>query len=93
MSLAPHRLLLAVALLAATPALAGEITLYEGEGFSGRRMVLRDPLPNFDNTPFNDRAASLSRPRLPASPRELGRDRERQWGRLDPVRTSQRDSV
>src|SRR5215471_11167230 len=59
MSLAPHRLLLAVALLASTSALAGEIILYEGEGFSGRRMVLRDPLSNFDNTPFNDRAASI----------------------------------
>jgi hypothetical protein len=59
MSLAPHRFLLAIALLAATPTLAGEIILYEGEGFSGRRMVLRDALPNFDNTPFNDRAASI----------------------------------
>jgi hypothetical protein len=54
-----HRFLLAAVLCASLPALAGEIILYEGEGFSGRRMVLRDALPNFDNTPFNDRAASI----------------------------------
>ena len=59
MSPALHRVVLAAALLASLPALAGELILYEGEGFSGRRMVLHEALPNFDNTPFNDRAASM----------------------------------
>jgi len=59
MSLAFRHLLSVVALLASMPALAGEIILYENEGFGGRRMILHDALPNFDNSSFNDRAASI----------------------------------
>ena len=45
--------------LAATAALAGEITLYENPGFQGRRMTLRGTTPDLDRTQFNDRAESI----------------------------------
>ncbi|MDQ2964022.1 MAG: beta/gamma crystallin family protein [Pseudomonadota bacterium] len=43
----------------ATTAVAGEITLYEGENFQGRSLTLRGETRNFDRTTFNDRASSL----------------------------------
>ena len=52
-------LLLLACALGSSCALAGEITLFENEGFGGRRVTLRDALPNFDVTSFNDRAASI----------------------------------
>ena len=45
--------------IAATAALAGEITLYENPGFQGRRMTLRGTTPDLDRTNFNDRAESI----------------------------------
>lgn len=45
--------------LAATAALAGEITLYESPGFQGRRLTLRGTTPDLDRTQFNDRAESI----------------------------------
>jgi hypothetical protein len=45
--------------IAATAAIAGEITLYENPGFQGRRMTLRGTTPDLDRTNFNDRAESI----------------------------------
>jgi hypothetical protein len=49
----------AVFWIAATAAIAGEITLYENPGFQGRRMTLRGTTPDLDRTNFNDRAESI----------------------------------
>ena len=48
-----------VVALAATAATAAEITLFEHQNFSGRRMTLRGAVDNLDRTRFNDRASSL----------------------------------
>src|SRR2546430_683442 len=50
---------ISVALVASALA-AGEITLFEREGFQGRRLTIRETMWNLDRTDFNDRAASLS---------------------------------
>ncbi len=42
----------------AAAAVAQEITLFEGENFSGRRFAANSSMPNLDATGFNDRAAS-----------------------------------
>ena len=52
-------LLMFACTIGSSSALAGEITLFEYEGFGGRRVTLRDALPNFDTASFNDRAASI----------------------------------
>jgi hypothetical protein len=44
---------------AATVAVAGELTLYEGENFQGRNLTLRSDMRDLDRTNFNDRAMSL----------------------------------
>ena len=44
---------------AATAVMAGEITLFEGPGFQGRKMTLRGTTPDLDRTQFNDRAESI----------------------------------
>ena len=38
---------------------AGEITLFEREGFQGRRLTIRGTRWNLDRTDFNDRAESI----------------------------------
>ena len=48
----------ALALLASAVA-AGEITLFEREGFQGRRLTIRGTMSNLDRTDFNDRAESI----------------------------------
>lgn len=48
-----------VVALTATAATAAEITLFEHQNFSGRRMTLRGAVDNLDRTRFNDRASSL----------------------------------
>lgn len=40
-------------------ALGAEITLFEGENFQGRRMVIRGDTQNLDNSGFNDQASSI----------------------------------
>jgi hypothetical protein len=45
--------------LIAIPVMAGEIILFEHTDFGGRRMVIRDTMPNLDRTDFNDRAQSI----------------------------------
>jgi len=45
--------------LAASAVCAGEITLFEREGFQGRRMTIRGTMPDLDRTDFNDRASSI----------------------------------
>ncbi len=40
-------------------ATAGEIILYEGADFQGRRLNLRGVMPDLDRTDFNDRAESI----------------------------------
>ena len=40
-------------------ALGAEITLFEGDNFQGRRMVIREDTQNLDNTGFNDRTSSV----------------------------------
>ena len=47
-----------VALVASALA-AGEITLFERDGFQGRRLTIRGTMPNLDRTDFNDRAESI----------------------------------
>src|SRR2546429_4862152 len=47
-----------VALVASALA-AGEITLFEREGFQGRRLTIRGTVWNLDRTDFNDRAESI----------------------------------
>ena len=47
-----------VALVASALA-AGEITLFEREGFQGRRLTIRGTMWDLDRTDFNDRAASI----------------------------------
>jgi hypothetical protein len=47
-----------VALVASALA-AGEITLFEREGFQGRRLTIRGTMWNLDRTDFNDRAESI----------------------------------
>ena len=47
-----------VALVASALA-AGEITLFEREGFQGRRLTIRGTMSNLDRTDFNDRAESI----------------------------------
>jgi len=55
-----YRTLLGAAIaLAATCAVAGELTLYEGENFQGRNLTLRSNMRDLDRTNFNDRATSL----------------------------------
>jgi hypothetical protein len=55
------RILAALAFaLAASSAIAVEITLYENPDFGGRRIVLRGTAANFDRGSFNDRAMSIS---------------------------------
>src|ERR1700738_2693821 len=39
---------------------AGEITLFEREGFQGRRLTIRGTMSNLDRTDFNDRAESIA---------------------------------
>ncbi|TMH29496.1 MAG: hypothetical protein E6H66_20010 [Betaproteobacteria bacterium] len=41
------------------PVLAGEVILFERPDFQGRRMVIRDNMPDLDRTDFNDRAESI----------------------------------
>jgi Beta/Gamma crystallin len=48
----------ALALLASAVC-AGEITLYEGQGFQGRRLTIRGTMSDLDRTDFNDRAESI----------------------------------
>jgi hypothetical protein len=48
----------AIALQASLVA-AAEITLFEREGFQGRRLTIRGAMPDLDRTDFNDRAASI----------------------------------
>jgi beta/gamma crystallin len=48
----------AIALIA-IPVMAGEIILFENTDFAGRRMVIRDTMPNLDRTDFNDRTRSI----------------------------------
>jgi hypothetical protein len=48
----------AIALLASAVA-AGEITLFEREGFQGRRLSIRGTMSDLDRTDFNDRAESI----------------------------------
>ena len=38
---------------------AGEITLFERDGFQGRRLTIRGTMSNLDRTDFNDRAESI----------------------------------
>jgi hypothetical protein len=45
--------------LGATVALAGEITLYENQGFHGRFITSSDALPNLQRSAFNDVASSI----------------------------------
>ena len=47
-----------VALVASALA-AGEITLFERDGFQGRRLTIRGTMSNLDRTDFNDRAESI----------------------------------
>ena len=55
-----YRTLLGAAIaLVATCAVAGELTLYEGENFQGRNLTLRSDMRDLDRTQFNDRAMSL----------------------------------
>ena len=50
----------AVTLALATSAVwAGEITLFEREGFQGRRLTIRGTMNDLDRTDFNDRASSI----------------------------------
>ncbi len=49
---------ISVALVASALA-AGEITLFEREGFQGRRLTIRGTVWNLDRTDFNDRAESI----------------------------------
>ena len=49
---------ISVALVASALA-AGEITLFEREGFQGRRLTIRETMWNLDRTDFNDRAESI----------------------------------
>jgi len=48
-----------LALLASSSVFAGEITLFEGPDFQGRRMHIRETVWNLGRTDFNDRAASI----------------------------------
>lgn len=43
----------------ASQSLADQITFYEGEGFRGRVFTTHDPVANFSNYGFNDRASSV----------------------------------
>jgi len=43
----------------AAAAAAQEITLFEGDNFSGRRFAVNGAMPNLDQTGFNDRASSV----------------------------------
>ncbi|MES2106460.1 MAG: beta/gamma crystallin-related protein [Pseudomonadota bacterium] len=52
-------LALAALLSVAVQAQAGEITLYEHEGFGGRQVDLRDVTPSLRGIGFNDRASSV----------------------------------
>ena len=45
--------------LVASALAAGEITLFERDGFQGRRLTIRGTMPNLDRTDFNDRAESI----------------------------------
>lgn len=49
----------AAAALAAAGHAAGQITLYEGEGFRGRAITTNDRLGNLQHSGFNDRASSV----------------------------------
>lgn len=40
-------------------AFGAEITLFDGDNFQGRRMVVRGDIENLDNTGFNDKTTSL----------------------------------
>ena len=54
------RIAVAAALaFAATAVTAGEVILYEHQGFQGRRMTLHGNTSDFDRTQFNDRAESI----------------------------------
>jgi hypothetical protein len=46
--------------LAASAVFAGEITLFEGPDFQGRRLTVRGTMSNLDRTDFNDRANSIA---------------------------------
>jgi len=46
--------------LAASAVFAGEITLFEGPDFQGRRLTIRGTMSNLDRTDFNDRADSIA---------------------------------
>ena len=53
------RVLLGVALsLIAVSAFAGEITLFQDQGFHGRRMIAQAAVPDLDRSGFNDTASS-----------------------------------
>ena len=56
-----HQCVIAAALLAtlSVSALAGELVLYEYQGFVGRSLTLRGAAPNFNEVGFNDRAESV----------------------------------
>ena len=46
--------------LVASAVFAGEITLFEGPDFQGRRLTIRGTMSNLDRTDFNDRADSIA---------------------------------
>ena len=49
----------ALAALTALPATGADMTLFEFPDFGGRRVVVHGVVANFDQTSFNDRAASI----------------------------------
>lgn len=55
----PLWLLAIVAGAVSSTALAGVIILFEYQGFGGQRLVLRNEMPNLDQTDFNDRTESI----------------------------------
>ena len=52
-------LLAIVACAVSSTALAGAIILFEYQNFGGQRLVLRNAMPNLDQTAFNDRTESI----------------------------------
>ena len=54
-----QRILVALGLLLALPAIAADIVFYERDGFQGRSFVSDETVSNFANFGFNDRASSV----------------------------------
>jgi hypothetical protein len=50
---------LALAGVAFATQAAAQLTFYEREGFEGRSFTTREPIRNFENRGFNDRASSV----------------------------------